>query len=226
MKARGSIGLHDQHALQQAAIDDRHAEKRAVRILARLAEVFEPRVRRRIRDDLRPQLLGDETGQALGQPHADPADALGAEADRCREHEVGAVGLEQVDRTDVGAISVAAAGLPAERFWRLVGPMSPTAYPLAPFSIPQPYADVDHRGAGTIRVSKGISGRALRALAVVITLHIVEMLAALLAREIYFHTLLVEPRLIYRGFSSCLCSCGADWVGIFYAMVAITVGIL
>ena len=30
--------LHDQHALQQAAIDDRHAEERVVRILAGLAE--------------------------------------------------------------------------------------------------------------------------------------------------------------------------------------------
>ena len=95
-------GLHDQHALQQPAIDDRHAEERAVRVLAGLAEVLEARMRRRVGDDLRPQLLGDQAGQALGQPHADAADALRPQADRRRQHQVGAIGLEQVDRADVG----------------------------------------------------------------------------------------------------------------------------
>ena len=52
--------LHDQHALEQAAIDDRHAQKRAIRIFAGLAEVLEPRVQRGVGDELRPQLLGDE----------------------------------------------------------------------------------------------------------------------------------------------------------------------
>ena len=47
-------------------------------------------------------LLGDEAGQALGQSHAHAADALGAQADGRRQHEIGAIGLEQVDRADVG----------------------------------------------------------------------------------------------------------------------------
>ena len=81
---------------------DRHAEERVVRILAGLAEVLEPGMRGGIVDDLRPQLLGDQPGEPFGEPHAHPADALGTQADRRREHEVGAVGLEQVDRTDVG----------------------------------------------------------------------------------------------------------------------------
>ena len=36
---RARLGrLHDQHALQDAAVDDRHAEERPIRILARIAE--------------------------------------------------------------------------------------------------------------------------------------------------------------------------------------------
>ena len=72
--------LHDQHALQQAAIDDRHAEERAIRILAGLAEVLEARMRRRVGDDLRLQLFGDEAGEPFGEPHADAADAFRAAA--------------------------------------------------------------------------------------------------------------------------------------------------
>ena len=55
-----------------------------------------------VRNALRGQLLGDEPGEAFRQPHADPADAFGPEPDRRREHEVGAIGLEQVDGADVG----------------------------------------------------------------------------------------------------------------------------
>ena len=51
---------------------------------------------------LRPQLLGDQAGQPFGQPHPHAADALGAQADGRRQHEVRAIGLEQVDRADVG----------------------------------------------------------------------------------------------------------------------------
>ena len=53
-------------------------------------------------DDLRPQLLGDQARQAFGEPHPHAADAFGPQADRRREHQVGAVRLEQVDRADVG----------------------------------------------------------------------------------------------------------------------------
>ena len=94
--------LDDEDALQQAAIDDRHAEERAIGILARLGKVLEARMRRGIGDELRLGALGHQAGEALGQAHADAADALGAQADRRREHEVRAIGLEQVDRADVG----------------------------------------------------------------------------------------------------------------------------
>ena len=53
-------------------------------------------------DDLRPQLLGDQAGEPFGEPHAHAADALGPQADRGGQHQVGAIRLEQVDRADVG----------------------------------------------------------------------------------------------------------------------------
>ena len=51
---------------------------------------------------LRPQLLGDQPGQPFGEPHPHAADALGPQADRRRQHQVRAIGLEQVHRADVG----------------------------------------------------------------------------------------------------------------------------
>ena len=95
-------GLDDEHALKQAAIHDGHAEKRSVGILAGLAEILESRVRRRVGDELRPQLFRHKTGQPLAQTHPDPAHALGSQTDGCRQHEVCAVGLEQVGGADVG----------------------------------------------------------------------------------------------------------------------------
>ncbi len=98
----GFDGLDDEHALQQPALDDRHAEKRAIGVFARLGKVLEAGMRGGIGDKLRPHALGDEAGQALRQSHADAADALGAQADGRRQHEIGAIGFEEVDRADVG----------------------------------------------------------------------------------------------------------------------------
>ena len=96
-------GLHHQHALQQAAVDERDAEERAIRILAGVLEVLEAWMRGRVVHDQRPQLLGDEADEAFVEPHADPADAIGLQADRGGEDQVRAVGAEQVDGADVGA---------------------------------------------------------------------------------------------------------------------------
>ena len=96
-------GLHHQHALQQAAVDERDAEERAIRILAGVLEVLEARMRGRVVHDQRPQLLGDEADQAFVEPHADPADAIGLQADGGGEDQVRAVRAEQVDGADVGA---------------------------------------------------------------------------------------------------------------------------
>ncbi len=99
---RGLDGLNDEHALQEPALDDRHAEEGAVRILASLGKVLVPWMRRGVGDKLRLHALGDEAREPLRQTHADVPDAFGAEAHRRREHQIGAIGLEEIDRTDVG----------------------------------------------------------------------------------------------------------------------------
>ena len=53
-------------------------------------------------DDLRRQLLADETGEPFRQPHAHAPDAVRAQADGRGEHERRAIGLEQIDRAHVG----------------------------------------------------------------------------------------------------------------------------
>ncbi len=95
-------GLNDEDSLQETAIHDRHAQERAIRIFTGLGEVLEPRVPRRVGDELRRQLLGDESGQALGQPHPHAADAVLSQPNGRSQHEVDPIRLQQVDRTDVG----------------------------------------------------------------------------------------------------------------------------
>ena len=68
--------LHDQHALQQAAIDHRDTEERVVGVLAGFLEVLEPRVRRRVGEDLRLQFLGHQPDEPFADVHADSADAF------------------------------------------------------------------------------------------------------------------------------------------------------
>jgi hypothetical protein len=94
--------LHDEHALQDAAVRDRHAEKRAIGILARVLEILEPRMRARVLDDDRTNLLGDESDQPFGEPHAHAPDTVGPQANRAGQHQARTIGFEQVDGTDVG----------------------------------------------------------------------------------------------------------------------------
>jgi hypothetical protein len=102
MPAVTSDGLHDQHTLQQAAVGDRHAEERAIRIFARLRKVLETGMLGRVGEDLWSHLLGHETRQAFGDPHPHAADALRPQADRCGQHEIGSIRLQQVHRAHVG----------------------------------------------------------------------------------------------------------------------------
>ena len=69
--------LDDEHALQQSLVDERHAEKRVIRIFASLAEIFEARMGGRVFHDQRRQLF-----RRPGRP-ALPTIAC-ARARRCR----------------------------------------------------------------------------------------------------------------------------------------------
>jgi hypothetical protein len=94
--------LDDQHALQKSTVDQRHAQERVVGIFAGFAEILEARVPCRVRDDLRPQLLADQSHQALVEPHSHLAHAFRPQPDSRRQHEVCAVGLQQVHGAHVG----------------------------------------------------------------------------------------------------------------------------
>jgi hypothetical protein len=66
------------------------------------------------------QLLGDETSEAFVERHAQRADTFGFQAARCGKNEMGSIGLEQVNRADVGLESAGDQGYDvAERLRRL-----------------------------------------------------------------------------------------------------------
>jgi hypothetical protein len=94
--------LYDEHGEQDSAIDQRHAEKRPVRILAGFRKVLEPRVPGHVADCERPQLLSHKPGKAFTEVHPYAADALGPKANRGGQPEIRAVGLEQINGTHVG----------------------------------------------------------------------------------------------------------------------------
>ena len=96
------LRLHDQHALQQAAVDHRDAEERVIRVFAGFIEILEARMPRGVFDDQRAELFADQSGEAFGEAHPDVADALGAEADGGGEHQRGAVRFQQIHGADVG----------------------------------------------------------------------------------------------------------------------------
>ena len=101
-KDTGRDGLHYQHALQHAAVDQRNAEKRLVSLFAGFAEIFEAWMFLYLLDRDRPHLFRDQTREAFVQPHAQSADALRAKSHARGQHQIGAVGFQQISGADVG----------------------------------------------------------------------------------------------------------------------------
>ena len=97
------LGLHDEDTLQDSAVDQRHAEEGVVHLFAGLLEVLETGMVGDVRDGDRQHLLGDQAGEAFAERHAQRADAARVQAERGGEDQVGAVGLQQISRADIGA---------------------------------------------------------------------------------------------------------------------------
>jgi hypothetical protein len=95
--------LQHEHTLQQAPVQDGDTHERTVRLLAGFREELEPRVSPRVGEVFRAQFFGDQPGQPFGQQHADAPDAVGAQADRGGQNQIGPIGLEEVHRTDIGS---------------------------------------------------------------------------------------------------------------------------
>ena len=96
-------GLQDQNTLQHAAVNQRNAQKRLIGILPAFAEVLETRVILHLADVYRTDLLGHQTREALVHSHAQRADRLRLQSDGRRQHQIGAIRLQQIHGADIGA---------------------------------------------------------------------------------------------------------------------------
>ena len=94
--------LHHQNALQNSAIDQRHAEKGLVGLFARFAEILEARMILDLLDGHRLHLFGHQAREPFVQRHPQRADALRAQSDRRGQHQIGAVRLQQVGGANIG----------------------------------------------------------------------------------------------------------------------------
>ncbi len=122
-------GLQHQHALQRAAVNQGNAQERLVGILAGFAKVLETGMLVDLLDRHRTHLLGDQADQALVQAQAQGADGLGAEPDRRGQHQIGAIGFEQVGRAHLGLEAPGnQGGNLHEDLSRFAAPLRQTAY--------------------------------------------------------------------------------------------------
>ena len=87
-------GLHDQYAVQQTSLHHRHTEKRVIRRLASLGEIFETRMLLDIGDHDGLHLLGHHPRQSFTQVHADLSDTVLAQPHSRRQDQMGAVGFK------------------------------------------------------------------------------------------------------------------------------------
>ncbi len=95
------FGLHDEDALQDAAVNEGYAEKGVVGLFAGLLEVFEARMVCRVFDSDGLYLFGDESGESLIEREAECADAPWVETQGRSEDQVRTIWFEQVGRADV-----------------------------------------------------------------------------------------------------------------------------
>src|SRR5207302_1773170 len=84
----GRDGRHDEHALQNASVDERNAEERLEPILAGFAKIFEARMVFDLLYGDGPDLFGHQAGETLVERQTQRADALEEESDCGGEHEV------------------------------------------------------------------------------------------------------------------------------------------
>jgi hypothetical protein len=90
------FSLNHEHALQNAAIDERHAEEGLILRFAGLLEELVAGMIARIGNRNREQQLSNQSRKPFVDGHAKRADGAGMKADGCRQHQVRAVGLKQV----------------------------------------------------------------------------------------------------------------------------------
>ena len=95
--------LHHEDPLQNAAVDQRHAQKGVVYLFSRLFEILKTWMFTDILHGNRQHLLRDQAGKALVDGHAEGADAARVKAEGGGQDQVGSIRLQQIGGADVGA---------------------------------------------------------------------------------------------------------------------------
>ena len=96
-------GLNHQHTLQHAAINQGNSQERLVGIFAGFAEILEARMIPDLFHGHRADLFRDQADQSFIDCHAKLAHAFMAQTERRGQHEIGAVGLQQVGGANIRA---------------------------------------------------------------------------------------------------------------------------
>jgi hypothetical protein len=96
------FGLNYQNSLQNAPVDERHAQEGTVIVFPRIAKEFEAGMFRGIVDGDGKYLFRYQAGEALVKRHAQRADTSRMKAKGGSQNQVGAVGLQQVSRAHIG----------------------------------------------------------------------------------------------------------------------------
>ena len=94
-------GLHDEDALQDAAINEGDAEEGLVSVLVGLFDVLKAGMVLYLAYGDGVHLFCDQAGEAFMESEAQRANAGGAEAHGGGEDEIGAVGFEEIDGADI-----------------------------------------------------------------------------------------------------------------------------
>ena len=102
LNSRGPGGLHHQHADGCLLRVDGNAEEGVVPFFAGLGKVQEAGMRRGVHDHHGVACLHHQSGQSLVDGHGHPPHGRLVEAPRGAECQPPALGIEQVDRADLG----------------------------------------------------------------------------------------------------------------------------
>jgi hypothetical protein len=88
--------LHNENALQNPTVDERHAQEGAVDLLPGFPEVLKARVIPGVLHGYRHYLFRDQSDEALVERHAQGANASRVEAKGCCQHQVRSIRLKQI----------------------------------------------------------------------------------------------------------------------------------
>ncbi len=94
-------GLHHQHSLQHTAVQQRHSKKGLEVILIGFAKILESRMRLHLLHRHRAHLFRYQARQPFMQRQPQRADAMRAQSEGRRQHQVRSIRLQEISGTDV-----------------------------------------------------------------------------------------------------------------------------